>query len=241
MPSHSHVLDVSGASGIRSATIFRTGWTMMSACPFGYGRQIEGAQLIDLRSSTELERSDDGVARTRVPIDRPGVAARIGHCPGDDEYAAVYTDMVRHCGMQVAEVFTELARAQPRPVVIGCSLGKDRTGLVVAVLMRFLGIATAQVLESERDARFAIQRCEPALTDYAQRLGTSVAELRRRCMLGTAALVGALNLVDDEYGGPSSYLTAHGASPATLSAVLDWLRPPGGRARGQPDDRSPNG
>ncbi len=52
-----------------------------------------------------------------------------------------YTDSVDSYGDRIAQVMTEIATAHPGGVLIHCVAGKDRTGLISALLLRLVGVS----------------------------------------------------------------------------------------------------
>lgn len=125
--------------------------------------------------------SDDGV-RTVIDLRNPGErkrrptdpvvseAAMVGfdvvHSPTEDpddpmyqelfhpymNHPRLYADIVRLFPLQVARVFNELAAAQGK-VVIHCSAGRDRTGLIVTLLLALLGQEDRAAAQDELAAR----------------------------------------------------------------------------------------
>ena len=111
--------------------------------------------VIDLRNPGERKR------RPTDPVVGEGALARFAvvHSPTENpedpryhelfnpymNHPRLYADIVRMFPQQVAAVFKELAAAQGA-VVIHCSAGRDRTGLIATLLLALLG-------QSERAAR----------------------------------------------------------------------------------------
>ncbi len=58
----------------------------------------------------------------------------------------IYRSMPLSCAQVLTRLFTELADSDDsRPVLIHCTAGKDRTGFIVAMLLKALGVADADV------------------------------------------------------------------------------------------------
>jgi protein-tyrosine phosphatase len=214
MSQHGHFHDIGGPF-LRSGVIYRTGWTMLAGCPLPSTDRF--ACRIDMRGTVERAGSADNFVR--IPIDLRGAAERLAGTPSDAVYQQLYVDILRQCGSSIAAVITRLAEVVPAPVVLGCSLGKDRTGLVVAVLMRALDVPVDVVSRQETVARQAIVACEPAARSYAAGRGVDVEEFMRRCTRDSRALSIAVDTVASEYGGIREYLAANGV-PASVVATL---------------------
>jgi len=111
--------------------------------------------IVDLRFHSELE-ADPPLALTvdvvHVPvfpepspewqeIDAIGDAAG----PGAPGIRAVYAELLRRRAARFAEAVTAVARAGKGGVVVHCTAGKDRTGLVSALLLRLAGVSIDNV------------------------------------------------------------------------------------------------
>lgn len=104
--------------------------------------------LIDLRNPAERQRRPtdpvvDTAAMARfvvvsAPTEDPGSAEYQALCRPYLNHPAYYADVLRLFPHLVAQVFRELATAQGK-VVVHCSAGRDRTGLVATLLLRLLG------------------------------------------------------------------------------------------------------
>lgn len=118
--------------------------------------------VIDLRNPGERQR------RPTDPVVSEAALARFAvvHSPTEDpenadyqtlfhpymNHPRLYADIVRLFPAQVAAVFKELAAAQGA-VVLHCSAGRDRTGLIASLVLALLGQADRAVGEDELAAR----------------------------------------------------------------------------------------
>lgn len=217
MTGHGHVHDVA-AGGLRPGLVRRTGWTMLAGCPAGTETDTQIGYGIDLRSAGELVA--DPVDRfpaevLHLPVDAADAAAHLAGTPGAPAYTALGLVTLAGCGPAIAEVVATVLDRAPEPVVLGCSLGKDRTGIVVAVLLALAGAGDEAISANDRAARAALVACRPAVAAYAARRGVAPAELVRRCSIGDAPVLALLRALRTEHGGPRAYLRRHGV-PARL-------------------------
>jgi hypothetical protein len=179
--------------------------------------------IIDLRSYAEIERLG------RPPLG-PTVRAyvhvplRIADTPGDipagirlDEtltLAALYTCFATRSGEELRVILRLLSDERAFPALFYCVAGKDRTGIVAALILTLLGVPDAAVA-----------------ADYA-----ATADSFAR-FLELAAGDGALgDLGPDQHGaghgaghdGPAQALL--GAEAATMLSFLEWIRAEHGSA-----------
>ncbi|HEU5160820.1 MAG TPA: tyrosine-protein phosphatase [Streptosporangiaceae bacterium] len=122
------------------------------------------AWYFDLRTDPEVERDGGAEALVvrgwtwhRIPV-------REIEFDDGDPLSRYRANMARY-----SEVVDVLARGLiehgSRPVVLGCSLGKDRTGMVVALLLHRLGVSLADIgadFESSNGCLAAQRRLLPA-------------------------------------------------------------------------------
>jgi protein-tyrosine phosphatase len=96
--------------------------------------------VIDLRTDEEVMAAagalDGGEVRTyHVPLFD---ASAIGRLP--PELAAIYRYMIDDCGAAIAEAVGRLCASNALPGLIHCTAGKDRTGLVAAIVLAVIGV-----------------------------------------------------------------------------------------------------
>ncbi|WP_433869866.1 tyrosine-protein phosphatase [Saccharopolyspora sp. CA-218241] len=146
----------------------------------------------------------------RVPLDeRAGDAFQqrwSGPVSGTPLYYPAY---LREHPEAIAEAVGALARARPGGVLVHCAGGRDRTGLVVLVLLAFAGVGAADIVadyrETERTraavtARFGMPDDSAPLDEFLAGRGTSVEASLRAALAGfdAAELLRAGGLTPDD-------------------------------------------
>jgi len=118
--------------------------------------EIGLTSVIDLRSSMEVERQGIGLlAEADIKYcniafktdDDPGAnASRYEHCTNMGEF---YLEMARQkdYGKRIIEALEVIADPKNHPMVFHCAVGKDRTGMLAAVLLSLLGVAEKDIIE----------------------------------------------------------------------------------------------
>lgn len=97
-----------------------------------------------------------------------------------------------------------------------CSAGKDRTGIISAVLLGAAGVSAADIL-ANYEVTYTYIRENPVIA----RLSRSAPERRAQLYSLREYMEGALDYVARERGGFAKYLTDLGVSPDCLRAIRE--------------------
>ena len=144
------------------------------------GDDAELVRGLGVRTAVDLRTEAEVAARGTWPAELLGGEVRrlplIPRLWPDDEVppgrsaeevlAARYDEMLERGGAAIAGLFGLLAERERLPLVFFCTAGKDRTGIVAALLLEALGVARADVvadyaLSAERVARMARRSGRP--------------------------------------------------------------------------------
>ncbi len=207
--------DVGGLVGERGRV--RTGRLVRSACLENL--TAEGAEtlaglgvntVIDLRTPLERVEHPNRVADledvAEVNVELLKTLAELDALPPNSP-RELYQYLVDTCGRGIVEVLEHLAKPDALPALVHCLVGKDRTGLTVALLLELLGVP--------RDVIIA---------DYVASnagLGTLA-----HTAVQADVLEWTLDGLDECYGGPRGYLAAHGLREDTVDALRDAFLEP---------------
>jgi protein-tyrosine phosphatase len=180
--------------------------------------------VVDLRTDEEAQDAPSalegsGARIFRVPLLR---AEALGRLPPD--LAAVYRYLIDDGGPAMAAAVGHLCRAGALPGLVHCTAGKDRTGLVAALILGVLGvpddiIAADYALSASYlnpDAAAVIGRIQ-AIGGAASRLSLSVLGSPPELILMALARARA------QAGSVAGYLVRHGLTEAELGELRTGL------------------
>lgn len=187
--------------------------------------------VVDLRTVSELEevgRAPEGIDFHHLPMmdvlpDRTEYPNWV-----DDEFlVARYCEILDNGAPAIAAAVEVLAGESTLPAVFHCTAGKDRTGILAAVLLGLLGVPDDVIVQDYVLSAEAMERMLAWLRDtYPDRQD----ELDRReaAMLAARPKVmeGLLAHVRHEYGGVEGFVAAHGAAGA-IDPLRNALLEPG--------------
>jgi protein tyrosine/serine phosphatase len=174
--------------------------------------------VIDLRTSSELADTgrvadhDDRVFR-HVPCEDP-----------TDEYlrprAELYLEFAQARGPQLAAAFGLVAH-EPGPIVFHCMAGKDRTGILAALLLATFGVPDATIATDYELTERSVPRALTWATAHDPDWAAWLTEAAPTGRLTTPAdAMGAfLQKLRAEYGTVDAYLTDAVVAPQTVAAL----------------------
>jgi protein-tyrosine phosphatase len=182
------------------------------------------ATVLDLRSSAELESG-------RFPVERFPVAFH--HLPLVEEIldptryevpegmlAARYQEIAQIGSSFIAQAISIVADADTHPILVHCLAGKDRTGVVVALVLALLGVADETVAEDYALSNLAMaalrQRAEEAGVPRRQRSAEVSDEVFSAKPSNIASLFAALRA---DHGSIEEYVIAAGVKPEAIASL----------------------
>lgn len=133
-----------------------------------------------------------------------------------------YHDYLRNrdVGERIVQVLTLLAAGDATPVIVCCSAGKDRTGLVIAAVLAALDVPDETIIHDYAASQAALAAM---YADWAKHPSSTITELItthwRLLDAPAEEMEILLKSVKRAYGALQGYLAAHGATSALLSGL----------------------
>jgi protein-tyrosine phosphatase len=184
-------------------------------------RDLGLVTAIDLRTSGELE------ARGGYPI--AVLPATFHHLPmiaatwdltdlNPDEaetyLAGRYRDMLTEGRATIAETVRILSRAESLPAVFYCAAGKDRTGVLAALVLDALGVEVEHIIADYHLSKERVERIRARAGAAAGDLPSAMLDQPPAFMQAPA---GAMQLllawIGEEHGSTAAYLERHRGQP----------------------------
>ena len=135
----------------------------------------------------------------------------------------VYLIFLERFRRNVAACVAAVANARRGGVVVHCVGGKDRTGLLTALLLHLAGVDAEDIAA---DYALSEERLRPRHDAWLAKAETDAERERIRRISRTPpeAMLGVLEELGRRYGGVEAYLRGAGASDADLAAARARLR-----------------
>jgi protein-tyrosine phosphatase len=195
----------------------------------GYGVRT----IIDLRLADEIARhpnpfatpGDHGVGYTNVSVIDPAA----GFPPDTSTLAESYLWMLDRFRGFVAQVMAAVAGAPEGGVLIHCAAGKDRTGLISALLLAVAGVPAETIAaDYALTAELLRPRDEAWLAAAAPEERAERKAMLARYAPTAEVMLEVLAGLEERHGGVEGYLLAAGAARADLARLRERLLAPAG-------------
>jgi protein-tyrosine phosphatase len=190
--------------------------------------------VIDLRHADELEGGPNVLADhadvryINVPLfaGLSRSAADLAHSSGDTRNDAgssqaappdlemLYKGALERCRDAFREVITALSEPGDGVVLFHCTAGKDRTGLIAALVLGVLGVPDETIIA---DYALTAERIEPLLIELradALAKGHDLGWYNRLLSAEPATMQATLEYLRAQYGGIGGYLETLGLDPS---------------------------
>ena len=119
----------------------------------------------------------------------------------------------------VAAAAAAIADAEPGAVLVHCHAGKDRTGVVVAVLLSLIGVTDQDIAD---DYALTASNIEPLIAEWLDSMSDDPVErerLRVLAMPGREAMLDTLAFLHTRYGSAEAYLRMGGLTDVQLQRL----------------------
>ena len=224
--------------------------SLLTSADFDKLNKLNLRWVIDLRRSSELERDptrwqgsdgpelwhlplieDDSGRRNALQLIADDPAKRNSAEAAIQVMADMYRDLVNmpFSRGQYAAMFNRMAAEGSPGLVVHCSAGKDRTGIVVALIQLALGVTEDQVIEdfmlTDRyydGARLMHERSSQLMEH--EEVDLSEAALLPVFTIHREYLQAALDEIDSAWGGTENYFRKGlGLTPDVIPALQEQL------------------
>jgi protein-tyrosine phosphatase len=187
--------------------------------------------IIDLRNMTERMATGDasrrlaeagGLAYVHLPLLGNAGRETFAELSRASSTVDTYRVLLGACRREIASVFSTIAGAKPGGVLVHCQAGRDRTGIVSALLLAAAGVPSGVVAE---DYRLSARYLAPLYARYVECASSAEerAALLRENRSEPSDMLSTLALLHDEHGGIEGYLLSAGLERAELERAVSRL------------------
>jgi protein-tyrosine phosphatase len=222
-----------GASRTRWRTLFRAdGLGELTESDLSVLRGLGIRTVIDLRSGSELERGRFDVeahpaAFHHLPfIEELPDAQDFDRRPG--LLGTQYLEIVRDAGEQILAALEILSAPGTLPAVFHCTAGKDRTGVLSAIVLSLMGVDEATVVADYALSGEAMLRLRAKLIAKYPEGRETIENIDEVFSADPAQMEALLDHITGHYGSVQAYVEGLGAAPDVVERLRSALLEPAG-------------
>ncbi|NJC23331.1 hypothetical protein BJ994_002407 [Arthrobacter pigmenti] len=186
------------------------------------------SRVLDLRSIEEAGAlahpfADDAVYRLRPLIDPAAEALRDPE--SETTLGAIYRGSVKRNRATIAAIMLEISEAPQGTILISCASGKDRTGMIIALLLRLAGVTDEAIGE---DYERTEHNMREVFTQPLRDAPDDTSHERRKYLQNARAenIEQMLHHIDEIYGSVEQYLSTIGLSQDQVDRLCARLLAP---------------
>ncbi len=181
--------------------------------------------IVDLRHESEFTVSpnvfaqSDKVGYHSIPI----FEVQPDASNGSADLAVIYRHMIDKCQTGLLKALQTIANAPEGAVLVHCTAGKDRTGVVMALTLEAIGVPRETIIEDYTLTTQAMKKLRPQRLGNADIKHEMVAYIEK--MLGSEPelMADLHDYIDEQYGGTNAYLAQIGFSSSDHDRLYERL------------------
>ena len=186
--------------------------------------------VVDLRSPEEFQQ--EGSRANTIPTAQYHNIPFLQELPHADlrntdqdpveRYSTLYLGIIRNAGNRIASALTALTTGDSLPAVFHCSAGKDRTGILSALVLGTLGVSEQDIIEDYAITNQVVDQIIQRLSEvpgneHMQSLPAAYFEANPVVMERVFAEINGV------YGGVVGYLQAQGVAESSIAQLQKEL------------------
>ena len=181
--------------------------------------------VLDLRSAAETERRPAVLAGKAGYRVAPLVDPRMDHLRDpaqENSLLDLYRGSIDRNGRTIVEAIRHIIQAPEGGVLVHCAAGKDRTGILIAIILALLGTPPEVISE---DYALTEARLAPHFAAELAAIADPVVRERvaSRQHSTTETMNGLLSHLDEKHGGAANYLLGNGLTDTEIAHLTTRL------------------
>ncbi|MCJ1298463.1 hypothetical protein MMC08_001253 [Hypocenomyce scalaris] len=221
-----HPVSTSPSKAVRRQLIFRCA-EPSQITPNGIQtlRSLGVTTFFDLRSGPELEKMKarapvidiEGIDRVFVPVfadedyspEQIALRYKDYTASGTEGFTRAYQHILRSAPPSYRRILLHLAEKPDQPCVIHCTAGKDRTGVLAALILETAGVDDRTIAQEYALSELGLAAWRPVMVEHL--LQEPVLEGSRQGALNMISakaenMLAVLEMIREVYGGAEAYL-----------------------------------
>lgn len=209
---------------LKDSLLFRSG-DLHHLKDFDNYNQLKIAEIIDLRTKNEAAKKPDNLPKNQVYKIYPAfedqedqlnqakklvLKGKVNAKDADDRMLKFYKEYLTENPMVIKKIVTEILDSN-QPILYHCTAGKDRTGMITALIMKVLkfddeSIYQEYLMSNNLRQKIITKRLKLANTLHFLYPKMDIGVLEKLSWIQRSYLKSALDEVDAEYGSMDDYI-----------------------------------
>lgn len=212
---------------VRTGVLFRSD-TLQALTDADVARLVDelGVELVvDLRIGPEAVAEGRGplAAATVCYLNAPLRDLPVSDLPPREQNLHFYLEHLASASPTLPMVLRLLAAAAGRPTVLHCAAGKDRTGLVTALVLRLVGADDEEIVADYLATEHNMPRIRERFRDWPRYADHMAAVPPEVYQSHEHTIRGFLHALDERYGGAAGWAAERGIEPDVLARLTAGL------------------
>lgn len=189
---------------------------------------FEGLRMVvDLRTAREVQEAPSRLDRMRgvewvnLPLFdalSPSALAEVD-VPEGHPLLAMYVTAIETRGEAIAGILDRIAKVREGAVLFNCTAGKDRTGIIAALLLGLAGVSHTDIIADYAMTETLIPELVAEFLSRSRARGGDVEAYATLLESPASAMAGLLGHLDTKYGSVMGYFDHIDISTETLSRL----------------------
>lgn len=152
-------------------------------------------------------------------------------------FVRAYEQVLLHAGPSYAKILRQLGQKDGGGVLLHCTAGKDRTGVIVAIVLTLLGVPRPEICEEYQLTEAGLEYRRPLLLEKLLATGAFEGEEGKAMALRMSgaraeSMNGTLELIEQKWGSVTGYVKEECGLDDDEIEALKWnLTVPAGNAK----------
>jgi len=223
-----------GGGTFRTGRIYRSGALeqMTAADALWLSEELGLHTVLDLRHHDELAmRSGPHPLEDRVFLNSifpdettvQGTIEELNGLYGPGISPRRYLHYLGVGGDRLARAFALFGDEANYPFLVHCTAGKDRTGVLIGMIMDVLGVSTEDIAHEYGLSDLSIDRLMAYLRSSGRDLQGTEEEIRARLATPPEKMAGFIELLHNEHGSSEAFFLSQGVPQETIDSVRRLL------------------
>jgi protein-tyrosine phosphatase len=193
--------------------------------------QVGLSKVIDLRTPVELAEKPNpfqafpDVQFVNLPLfdDLSPAALSKTKRPGDDPLLSFYMAALDTRGAAICAIMSEIATVEQGAVLFNCTAGKDRTGIIAALLLGLAEVPHDQIIADYTLTAGFISDLVAEFLELSRARGGDTESYAKLLQSPAPTMANTLTRIETRHGSIPDYLTAIGMSADAVARLRDRL------------------